>query len=89
MIVTKATAKKEESSEMSRRTTDNDYVFMLEIERMKKDIDEINHTKLPAIDKKIGKMEEKIEKFDARLWAIIILLITGIILPVVVKMFIQ
>lgn len=83
MIVTKAAAKKES------KNMDNDYVFMLEIERMKKDIDEINHTKLPEIDGKIDKLETKIEKFDTRLWAIIILLVTGIILPIVAKMFIE
>lgn len=76
----------------------NDYVFMLEMEKMKKDIDEMKNKTLPNLDTKIDKVEnaleskisgidKKVDKMDARLWAIIILLVAGLILPVVAKMY--
>ncbi len=82
MIATSAKLKKKES-----KMIDNDYVFMLEIERMKKDIDEINNTKLPAIGKQVSKLEEKVDKVDMRIWAIIILLVGSILLPIFSKMY--
>ena len=76
----------------------NDYLFMLEMEKMKKDIDEIKNKGLPSLDSKIDAVEtaleskisgidKKVDKMDARLWAIIILLVAGIILPTVAKMY--
>lgn len=77
---------------------DNDFVFMLEMEKMKKDIDEMKNKTLPDLDRKVDKVEEtleskigqidkKVDKMDARLWAIIILLVAGLILPTVAKMY--
>ena len=76
----------------------NDFLFMLEMEKMKKDIDEIKNKGLPDLDSKIDKVEttletkigqidKKVDKMDARLWAIIILLVAGLILPTVAKMY--
>jgi len=83
---------------VGRPMDNNDYVFMLEMEKMKKDIDEMKNKTLPNLDTKIDKVEnaleskisgidKKVDKMDARLWAIIILLVAGLILPVVAKMY--
>lgn len=69
------------------KAMDNDYVFMLEIERMKKDIDEINNTKLPVLEGKIDKIEKKFEKVDSRLWMIIMLIVSSIAIPILLEYF--
>ena len=88
----------ETKRERAKPMADNDFVFMLEMEKMKKDIDEMKNKTLPDLDRKVDKVEEtleskigqidkKVDKMDARLWAIIILLVAGLILPTVAKMY--
>lgn len=74
-------------SKKESKAMDNDYVFMLEIERMKKDIDEINNTKLPVLEGKIDKIEKKFEKVDSRLWMIIMLIVSSIAIPILLEYF--
>ena len=84
--------------ERAKPVAENDFVFMLEMEKMKKDIDEMKNKTLPDLDRKIDKVEvtledkignidKKVDKMDTRLWAIIILLVAGLILPTVAKMY--
>ena len=61
---------------------------MSTIKELAKEIELIKSNHLAHMAEDIDKMDKKIEKMDTRVWAILILLVTAVVLPAVVA-FIQ
>jgi hypothetical protein len=55
------------------------------IKELAKEIDIIKNNHLAHISEDIDQINKKIEKMDARIWAILLLLVTAVVLPAVVK----
>jgi hypothetical protein len=55
------------------------------IKELAKEIDIIKNNHLAHISDDIDQINKKIEKMDARIWAILLLLVTAVVLPAVVK----
>ena len=71
-----------------KKKMDNDYVFMLEMEKMKKDIENIKTVSLPNMEENIKQIDKKVDKIDARIWWILGLLVTSLIIPQIAKFFV-
>jgi len=55
------------------------------IKELAKEIDIIKNNHLAHISEDIDQINKKIEKMDARIWAILLLLVSAVVLPAVVK----
>ncbi len=55
------------------------------IKELAKEIDIIKNNHLAHISDDIDQINKKIEKMDARIWAILLLLVAAVVLPAVVK----
>ena len=55
------------------------------IKELAKEIEIIKNNHLAHISEDIDQINNKIEKMDARIWAILLLLVTAVVLPAVVK----
>lgn len=66
---------------------DTDYVFMLEMEKMKKDIENIKTQSLPKMERDIEKINNKVDKIDSRIWWVLGLLVTSILGPILANLF--
>lgn len=65
----------------------DDYLFMLEMEKMKKDIDTIRNVSLPKMERDIDDINKKVDKIDARIWWILGLLVTSMIISTIANYF--
>lgn len=63
---------------MERQQMDqNDYVFILEMEKMKKDIDNIRNVSLPKMERDIEAINTKVDKMDNRIWWVLGILVAS------------
>lgn len=58
------------------------------IKELAKEIDVIKNNHLAHMAQDIDRIEKKVEKMDTRVWAILILLVSAVVLPAVIA-FIQ
>lgn len=54
------------------------------LKELAKEIDEIKNNHLKHMQQDIDKIDKKVEKMDARIWAILILLVGAVVIPAVV-----
>jgi hypothetical protein len=55
------------------------------LKELAKELDIIKNNHLKHMSEDIDKVEKKIEKMDARVWAILLLLVGAVVLPAVVN----
>lgn len=58
-----------------------------EVQEIKKDIEIIKTNHLAHIEKDVNRIDNKIEKMDNRLWAILGLLVASVLAPMIAQMF--
>lgn len=58
------------------------------LKELAKEIDTIKNNHLAHMAEDIDRVEKKVEKMDTRVWAILILLVSAVVLPAVIS-FIQ
>lgn len=54
------------------------------LKELAREIDTIKNNHLAHMAEDIDRIEKKVEKMDTRVWAILILLVTAVVLPAVV-----
>jgi hypothetical protein len=55
---------------------------------MKKDIENIKTVSLPNMEENIKQIDKKVDKIDARIWWILGLLVTSLIIPQIANFFV-
>ena len=55
------------------------------LKELAKELDTIKNNHLKHMQEDIDNVEKKIEKMDARVWAILILLVSAVVLPALVN----